>query len=802
VGERNKSLVVKSRQIEDENDIKHHVGSVIQLTEKERLEMKVKLLNKMNRHDEVFQIYSDELLVMMPDQWSYWKGLLECSTQIATGSESCTMCVHVSSETICRHVLDRVLEQDDKKRLEGKGHKIPLRGPNLFMVELNAHEVRNGSMSTCKDLASSIIAYGNIYAPLVHCCFQDLRVYIDLLVNSSCEKGVISDEVNSVLEWALEVQKKSDPLHSSQKVDRKSELRAYIASVKICFEVWYQLCQQCREDDEANQTVDKGMASFVPSHEDMIRNWVHTMDLGSNPKDGGQKESLPGDDLILLAVQCMNHVHRYDADEERMTFSTMAAGVLEYAMTYSPYNAYLKIAAMKQHLKNGSTVRAHEVFEKIDIKQIQLESCSYFILNDLVNNGLYKEALEQAGKILNLHSTSEKDVCSFMPRAFENGNISKGLEMIRWQRQQMSASFQLLEAKGIIMDLAPFLGFESQNNGHTSRDLGSRCGLVGGKEEGERAEKILRDSANFYAAPSILNLARGDNNIENCWSDNRDFTVNDYEILQRSQYEFHPFESISRAHEHCILTKMVMVSQVMKPPKKGKVVKVSEGEVLDKRSKSLLQSIDAAESFFANEKCRCNQSHKLLLRAATAISRAFSVIVTGRHDAVSSPSPSNKLDEREQKAIPMLQSAKSMIQGASSSWTAQSKAEMSSLTFRLVPDVVIMLLASLNICANACSVFGWGKRKRSTKPVANCIADLALCLKTFLTDMSTSMEYKENSIDIDERLSQVLDLLPYSHDLIEKMVHDCSRQKNDLQGRINVILMQMIDELNTFNVND
>jgi len=841
IGEKSQSSMVSSsssslsssRRIEDENDIKHHVGSVIQLTEKERLEMKVNLLNKMNRHDEVFQIYSDELLVMMPDQWSYWKGLLDCSGHIATGSESCTMCVHVSSDTICRHVVDRVMEREEGEStnaVEGKGKsKIPLRGPNLFLVELNAHEIKqnDGSKSATKDLAASIITYGKIYVSLVHCCFQDLRAYIELVVTTSCEEGVISDDVKSILEWALELQKNSQPLPSSNSnLNRKSELRAYIASIKICFEIWYQLCGQCPEDDEAKQAVDKAMASFVPSFEDMIRYWVHTMDLGSNPKDGGQKESLPGDDLVLLSVQLINHVHRFDIREERRKIGMTAAALLEYAMTYSPYNAYLKIAAMKQHLENGCTVRAQQVFDDINIKQIQLESCSYFILNELVNNGLYKEAVEQAGKIVNLHSTSEKDLCSYMPRAFENGNIQKGLEMIRWQRKQMSRSLQLVEAKGIIMDLAPFLGYEHQLNvENDSHVLGSRCGLVGAhQDEGERAEKIVRDSTNFYAAPSILNLAKDKENIENKWCDNRDFTVHDYEILERSNYEFHPFESIARAHEHCILTKMVMVSQIIKPPKKGKVVKVFEGEILDKRSKSLLKSIDAAESFFSddnNKQHKCNQSRRLLLQAAAIIARAFSVIVTGKDDVSSPPSSTDKLEQREEKVIPMLQAAQRLIQNASSYWGAQSKADMTSSTLRLVPDVVIMVLAILNICANACTVFGWGKRKRSTKPVAKCMADLALYLKTFLTDMSMSLDYDSNYSTIKDHdetheeeegrtfvdsnarsLSQIIDLLPNSHDLIEQMIRDCDNQNKKVQARIQCLLMQMANELNTFDVND
>jgi hypothetical protein len=192
------------------------------------------------------------------------------------------------------------------------------------------------------------------------------------------------------------------------------------------------------------------------------------------------------------------------------------------------------------------------------------------------------------------------------------------------------------------------------------------------------------------------------------------------------------------------------------------------------------------------------------------MSRAFSLIVTGRHDLSSLPSSStDKLEEREQRVIPMLQSAQSLIQSASSYLTTHStKAEMPSLTIRLLPDVVIMVLASLNICANACSVFGWGKRKRSTKPVATCMADLALCFKTFLTDMSTSLEYykvkditttKDGTREIFDS-SRLFDLLPNSHGLLQKIIRDFDHPNDEVRTRIKFLLMQMVEELNTFDV--
>jgi len=796
------------RQIEDENDVKDHVGSVIQMTEKERLEMKVQLLKKMGQNEAVFDIYSGELLVLMPDQWSYWKGLLECAALLDNDSQACA--------ARCKIVLDRFLSVEQDKADNGKGPKVPLRGPHLFKVELVAYMIKNGSSSSSiLDLSDAIVEYGSLYAPLVFCCFQDLRVYIDLLLEKSSENRtvLVSSEVQKVLNWALRLREMSDPNKlgdgeetSAAKQERKSKLRSYIASIKFCFEVWYQLCSQCNDDSEASKSVDDVIAPFIPSPEEMVSCWKNTMDLGSNPKEGGQKECLPGDDLVLLTVQLLSHRNRFEQEEERKQMHTYASVLLEYALMHSPYNAYIKIAAVKNLFLIGSGLRAIEVFDDMNVKQIQLDSCSYFVLRNLLDSGLYKEAIDQAGKIIRLHSTSEKDLCSYMPRAFENGNIRRGREMMSWQRNQMSASLQLLEAKGLIMDLAPLLNYGDLDDPKSPPPLGIVCGLVGSgdDEERERVEKIIRDSANFLAAPSILNIATESTSFNKLWSDNRDFTVNEHEILEESNFVLLPQESVIRAHEHSVLAKLVLLSQSIKPPKKGKIVKVQDGEALDKRSNSLCQAISSAEFFLSGTKTHYSSVHSTLFRAALKLSKAFSIIVAGRDVSNAPIDPTDSLTKREERIAPLLREVVVLINESASLWNGHSSDEGTSVR-RLLPDILITLFATLKTTANACATFGWGKRKRTTKPIAGCLAEVAGRLQVLVEDLTKTLGEQLGPVSdlkyTSESQPRFLESVG-SEEMIKKVIGDICSYRKEARDRISPILKQIKNDLETYDVTD
>ena len=782
--EEGESTKMMGRKINDEDDVNHHLGSLIQMTEKEAFEIKVRLLSQLNRNDEVFEIYSKKLLRLMPDQWSYWQELLKCSA-LCTDQDKCL--------EACAEVLERVLGEEEKKKLEGEGPKVPLRGPHLFAVEMAAHSLDNATSSTqsaLTDLSKEIVNYGTIFAPIVFCCFQDIRKYLGPLVQKSTKNGILSDDVQNVLAWALKLRNDNDPAKAddteetlTDKQERKSKLRAYIASVKICFEIWFQLNHQCEGDLTLIEGVNVTMTSFIPTSDEMIAHWNNTMDLGSNPKDGGQKEYLPGDDLVLLTIQLLLH-------KERSAKPTLLATVLaENAIHHSPYNPYLKIVAIHLHIHHGSAKRAWEIFQDMVIKQIQLDSCSYFILRHLVNNGLYKEAIEQAGKILSLHSSSEKDLCSFMAKAMDNGNLHKGREMIHWQREKMATSLQLLEAKGLIMDLATLL-----NIGDSDPKIGPVHGLCGGDHDTERVEKIIRDSTNSNAAPSLLNLAGEKENNGKDWSDNRDFDTNQFEILQKITYPLPSEESFVRAHMHAVLTRLVLLRESTKQPKKGKIVKLKEGETLDKRSKSLWLAVENADSFLSSQHCQMSKMHSILWKLTQYLSKATCIVASGRSNGDSSIDSTDSLTQREEKCIAVLESALAEF--------SQLSASSDFSVYRIVPDILITTFATFRITAITCNTFGWSKRKRDTKPVAGSLAKIAQGLYDFVNEMMINFEANPVGTEhLKDELDSIQSSLMVSNgrQMADKIIEDIALNDEDSRNRLLPILKQMVDEFGSFN---
>lgn len=806
-----------TRKIDDENDIKHHVGSLIQLTQKERLELLVQMYEAAGENTKAFEVYTNHLLKLIPDQWDYWKGMLTCSNDL---------------EKSCK-VIDKFCEEHSQC-------KIPLRGPHLARVEIIAEQVRCGNDSSAtKKLANAIIEFGSLFAPLVFCCFQDLRMYLDLLVQQSCQNGQISSEVTTVLNWANDLRKASLPIaagevNNSNTQDRSTKLREYIASIKISFGIWYQLRRQTENDS----LVYEGMQKFIPSPKEMIRVWFHSLDLGSIPKAGGQKECLPGDDLILLTTQLLTVC---ESKTGLNTSTIQSLSLLENAMEQSPYNPYLKISALSIYSTAGATMRAWEIFESMDVKQIQLDSCSYLILQRLVNAGLYNESVRQAGKILNLHTTSESDLCKYMAMAFENGNLQKGREMLHWHRNHMIPSLQLLEAKGIIMDLAPLHNYDTTEINQSHSPIGLIHGLCGGDHDKERVEKIVRDSSNYFGAPSILGFSH-ENVCDMQLSDNRDQDINQFEILERTEYELNTKESIYRSHIHSVLSKFALFCEAVKPPKKGKVVKLDASDILIQRGRSLMTSINE----FEKKKFAVDDEHGeailSLLKLLTTVIRSCIVVVAGQQVVLNYGDDTNisvlndSLSEREKCCVPYLAEAVNLCKDSIHVWELYQKDLITSIC-RLIPDILIPIYATINITAKMFGIFGWGKRKRNTKVAAASLADVASCLNDLVVSIKGRIAFVVNNDNDDDdddddepasnymnaRVSELRDtmsrrsssnendnvvavlsddelLVSTMDSFMDKVLTNISLNEFHVRSRLSIILTQMETEFSSFKV--
>ncbi len=316
-----------------------------------------------------------------------------------------------------------------------------------------------------------------------------------------------------------------------------------------------------------------------------------------------QRELKPGDDLILLAVQQLQFTQKCENSK------FISAVLLESGIQHSPDNAHLKFLAMEVFHQLDSSTRSWELFQTIGLKHIQLDSCSFIIFPYLFEGALYNEAINVSTALLRFQNGTARDCGDFVGKAMNSGILSKANEFMVFQRQRMNQSLTSLYSKGMILDAAPLLASErsvtkNDTNPILRGSIGSTQGIVGGKEDIDRATKMIPEIHNPRAALSVMSC------IDRCkfdtyddLSDNRDVSIlNQNTILVKLKIETKRMmvqTSLRRSHVHGLLVRAALCVDAMKGPKKGKLVKPSM--LLEKRTQSLLNSVLEASEAFGSE---------------------------------------------------------------------------------------------------------------------------------------------------------------------------------------------------------
>eukprot|EP00559_Dactyliosolen_fragilissimus_P005443 CAMPEP_0184868248 /NCGR_PEP_ID=MMETSP0580-20130426/29714_1 /TAXON_ID=1118495 /ORGANISM="Dactyliosolen fragilissimus" /LENGTH=897 /DNA_ID=CAMNT_0027369017 /DNA_START=57 /DNA_END=2750 /DNA_ORIENTATION=+ len=837
------------------------------MTDRQRLEQIANLYIETHYYEKATDILFNQLIQMAPNQWSYWIQMANADLRRITNSQTNTL--HDDTYNIdsflednlirCNDIISRFCgdltnHQDLSNHSRESSSPSPtqpqfLRAPFLFRVEIYAQYLKHYlnkqgtqllNQSSISLLSSSIIDFGQIFAPITSCCFQDLRPYLTTLMEVCSRDSFDNDEqiipkaMMDVLVWAKSLRESNDPsipninndspnssdVHShgvkdDNKKRRKLSLRCYITSVKICMQIWSLLIDNCPNNSNQHIHIDLAMMDFVPDFHELVLLWEDTLSLADSPSDEDltekdknltQKEFLPGDDLILLAVQVIQHLTQHQNDMQP-AISILTAALLEYSITKSPHNPYLKICALQTYSSSSHTLsitRAWEMFESLAIRHIQLDSCSYLILNKLYKGGLYKEAIQHAGSIISLHNSNAKDIGDYLAKSFENGNISKGHEMIEWERNKMSRSIQLLEAKGIIMDLATLLypgdtknmNLDSETNSRNTMNytLGLLHGICGRESDYERTLKIVKDSNNNFSAPSLLKFST---KMLSTVSDNRDSSINQFEILCKTKLcdsSVIFFESSMRKQFHDILVRATLLIQIAKPPKKGKVICCRFGSMDFNRCQSLLRVIKSFTSFIDHHgyihdlASSTLHPYRISLSKSTLdLAKTLCITSTGIENLLDKEGDNltksnDTLATRESLCIPLLISASEHILNARNQLKIVSDRK-TEFVCSLLADHIVPLFSILEMVGNLFSSFGWGKRKKLTKASAGNLAVVAKHLHDLVTDMENVLHIQNyTSSDMENNDKSV-----FAKQILEKTISELesfsySTQPNSIYG--------------------
>jgi N-terminal acetyltransferase B complex non-catalytic subunit len=529
--------------------------------------------------------------------------------------------------------------------------------------------------------------------------------------------------------------------------------------------------------------------------DEMIAEWRTSLAFlpGVPPKDGGQKETLPGDEIVLLISQ---HLHLKASCESDTTQSLghliAAAALLEEAIEHSPYNANLKIASIGVYSRLKAAYRAFEHYEEMGVKYIQLDSCSYLILPLLIRGGLYTQAIKLSSAVIKFHGSTSKDVKEYSTKSFRKGYLLKAKEMVTFQREKMRPSVQLLEAKGIVMDCAALLNVADFTGTKQKCDvrLGAEKGLCGSEEDAARAEQLIRDAEIHFNAPSIIHSSSNTPLAKNLpTSDNRDMTVNAFEILHRRKHVSNSDmvkESLLKGHTQGLLVRAVMATEVAKAPKKGKIPKSSDD--MTSRCESLLAALKKANELIDDNGLELSEISASLWKASGALCEGIAAVIQGSSDGDSNDS----LEKREKSAVAAVELSTSSISKARGA--LESSSADGDTICQLLPDRIVPLFTLVETTARLFALFGWGKRK--TKAPAAALASLAHLFKDFLSDaLEIMMRFRAF---VSSELSAKDVQLEIGADYLQKTITHVVESRGMTTDRVDPFLLQMKETLQTF----
>ncbi len=787
-----KSLTGVLPLIDDENTIETHVGSILPYTQRKKLERIASLSLEMSRHEQAEVCYR-ELLGCFPDQWTYWLGLVDACIAGEQDFEE--------GWNKCRSYAEEVIAKDTQKH--------SLRGPHLFLVQLASLNVKRTNVTgeemkqTLASLREAICNYGEKFAPLASCCFADIRPYLCTLSKTSRSEefdNPIPNDVKFLLEWAKAMwrdnaQAADDSSQSEVELshdevrNRRAKLRAFIFAIQFVYSLAV----------EFEVSTLQLLEEYAPENNQIALEWRSSLTYlpGVAPKDGGQKEVLPGDELVLLLTQKLQKTASTEVSDSLATPLLEAAALLEEAMDYSPYNPHLKIAAVGVYLQLGASHRALSIYQGMGVKQIQIDSCSYLILPSLVNGGLYTSAARLSSSILRLHSSTSKDIKDFASKALQNGNLFKAREMSTFQRVKMRPSSQLLYSKGVVMDCASLLNPNdleeiSSDEQISSVKLGTEKGLCGNVDDITRSEQIAADSSSFFNAPFIIHEAANAASVDACvYSDNRDMDINYFEILHRRQHltQSEMFtNSIHKGHTQGLLVRAVMAVEAAKAPKKGKVPKATEEIVY--RCRSLTRALARARHFLQGSD-DADSIDRSLFQVFSSLCDVIGVVILG--DA---GEESDTLVNRENAAVRLLEAAILHVKKAQA-MVNSSEDSRGALVCKLLPTCIVPIYTMIETTARLFSLFGWGKRKRLTKAAAGALANLTVSCRSLISDLLEAMKnYRCFEYDVSH------ETLLVGEDGIKRVVHEVTQSRKMTRDRVDPYFDQMMIDLTSYEADD
>jgi N-terminal acetyltransferase B complex non-catalytic subunit len=170
---------------------------------------------------------------------------------------------------------------------------------------------------------------------------------------------------------------------------------------------------------------------------------------------------------ILNVFFCLNHQPNilvqvmYDLARLEKKSNHMVEGLclLNYLLTNTPSNFHAKLLSLQLCHRLGLAWGAHKMYELLDIKHIQLDSCGFLHCAQLCSSGMPSIAKSLFDQTLNFFVSDYQNSVEFLKSSYSVGSFSKLQEFMDFRdRLANSIHYNLISVEALILEISCFSG--------------------------------------------------------------------------------------------------------------------------------------------------------------------------------------------------------------------------------------------------------------------------------------------------------------------------------------------------------
>ncbi|KAK7067820.1 hypothetical protein SK128_016945 [Halocaridina rubra] len=367
-----------------------------------------------------------ELITTEPDNWQHYVEYIRVMMELKLSGSGESDPLVEAAAFLKNHKQNKALENS----------RAPILG--LLQLALVLHEkgMDERTLELCGDFVEILQEYIRGYGDKL-CCYGDIINFLPLV-----PKDRISDFLNYTKGLA-QLNEDGIPINVETVYRNLS---------------WMQLRRALGEQENIS------VGEHVQFSDTLVKLYKQTLHLSSHMAD---TDIRPGDTYLILAAQsylkAVAKCGMTTNDVNPRQLIIKVATVLEHGIEISKANFQLKLLLIKAYNMIGATEASHNVYEKCDLKHIQLDTLGHVLALQSLDCGSYGITTDIISSTLKFFMANYKDTTDPLISSYKYGSLTSIPEFVDFrERLNNSLHFAILTAEQMLMDLTTDVSSHNQ----------------------------------------------------------------------------------------------------------------------------------------------------------------------------------------------------------------------------------------------------------------------------------------------------------------------------------------------------